>query len=410
MAPLAGSRPVLIKSLPLVMAAMIPQIVNAIVVAFAQAAMPAGTAALLGMVGTVVSLAVVAAVGVMICTLRDLVVARKRGLDAGAAMSTNTGYAATFALLSVPVAGIVLAIFSLGDVVSAELIWVLAATQLPVLLVTPFAAVLNGVFQALDRSSENLYAALLQGVVTVVGSVAFFMPIDVMPALVIFGLVQSAGAVIVQWWRGRRLRRISDLRLTLGVRWDRSGMWDRVSAAIDAVIFIAIFMVAQLAAAAISSETADMIAIAVAFARTIVVPLKQVGITAGRLALAGGPQRTRQQLATLAASSAPYVAVGGLLAVVYGLLSGPSWLPLVLLIAAQFLVEPFAGVLYSYTKVRVGPRAGLAGLFVVYCVLVPLALVALVLVRASAAEIWFMLLIARAVFAAWNVRVLSNGS
>lgn len=72
------------------------------------------------------------------------------------------------------------------------------------------------------------------------------------------------------------------------------------------------------------------------------------------------------------------------------------------------LIEPFAGVLYGYLKVAVGPRVGLLGLLAVYAIAVPALLAALVSLHADAGTIWATLLAARLLFAASNCASLAR--
>lgn len=401
------------KSIPLVASVMVPQSTTATAVLLAHSSGVAGIASLVSVMATLVSFAMVAGVGIMVCTVRDVAIARSRGSDEGAALAANLGYAGVFALASLPVLVVVTGVFVGVGVAPAEDIWWLALTQVPVLLATPFSAVFNGAFQSIDRGGENLLAALVQGVIVVGGAVlAFVGPLraDPLLALVVYGAVYAAGSIVVVVWRAERLRRLMVVSRHPSLRVTGAGVQDRVLAALDAVVFVGVFLVVQSVASAVSPHTGDAVAIAIAFARTIIVPLKQVGVTVARveMSMGQGQQQAATRLAWVTVASTPYVLLGAAATVAYGLAtsSDGDWRTLVVLLTAQLLIEPYAGVLYSYVKVRLGPRAGIPGLLIAYLGFVPVALVALAVSQATASQFWVALLVARIGFAVGNLRVL----
>lgn len=87
-----------------------------------------------------------------------------------------------------------------------------------------------------------------------------------------------------------------------------------------------------------------VIGVAIAFARLVVVPLKQIGITYARMASA--PRRVVE----LDVTSSPDLLVALLGVLAYSMTVGPMGgsLLLTLLVTPQMLIEPAAGVLYGY--------------------------------------------------------------
>lgn len=405
----------IIKSAPLVVAALIPQAVAAIAVLLAESSGIVGAAALIGVMASLVGLGMVIGVGVMICTTRDLMLARRAGEDRTAAFALNAGYATIFSAISLPVLALITMLFVFFDVAPAQIIWWLALTQVPVLLATPFNALLNGAFQAADRSGENLASAIIQGALTSIGAIVAFAT-DMFPSLLgsilVYGSIQALAVVGTLLWRTLRLRRKTGLTLQVKMSSNLSQLSERLLAALDAVVFVGIFLVAQTIAAGVSPATGDVVAVAVAFARAAAVPLKQVGITIARVELSkfGDGVVRSPWLWYVPLSAYPYLSFSVLAIIIYGLSgqAGQYWPFLTVLLFVQFLAEPWAGVLYSYAKVRFGAPVGIRGLILIYLILVPVGLWWLSVTGASPVGFMLLFAVARIAFAFSNIAAISR--
>ncbi|WP_323986971.1 hypothetical protein [Microbacterium plantarum] len=85
-----------------------------------------------------------------------------------------------------------------------------------------------------------------------------------------------------------------------------------------------------------------------------------------------------------------------------------GWL-VIAMMAVQLLIEPWAGVLYSYRKIALSTAAGLPALVIAYGAVAGPGLTLLAVTRSGSAEaIWAVLLATRVVFAillAWTPRI-----
>lgn len=413
--------PLLGRSLPLIAAGFVPQATSAALVGLSSLSGNSDElTSFLGLIAAFNGLALVLSVGASICTIRDLA---RQGDDSGKGSSStqvvrrNLQIANALSLCSVVFA--LLFMIGYSAVVDPSFVgvaWGYFVAQSMVLLTAPHSAVFNGTFQFLDRNRENLYAALAVGLVTIAAAVVVLTILPVTSvSLVALGLIQSAAAMGVLSWRRRSLgHRLAVPKWSLAVRWRRNEIFDRVAASIDGAVFMAVFVLVQVLAAAVSPQVGAQVAVAVALVRTIVVPVKQIGLNYGRLLVTGQAPRlgAARELRTLSLATwwiiVP-ITIGGLFwAVLTEPLSG-SW-TLTILILIQLLIEPLAGVLYGTAKVTIGPRAGLLGLLIIYVVALPAALLPLSISGGTAEQFWLLLVIARGLFAATTTTAWFRGA
>gem|GEM_PF-4372125 len=421
---LRASGAVLLRAFPLILSGLVPQLTSLVVLTISHTSATASATALLGLTSSLTGLAFVATVGVSICTVRDLVRARKQSKATASgdpetaraalssALQSNWRIANSFAVFSLVLSAVFILIYSRS--IPAEhswIVWSYFLSQSLSLLVTPYFAVMNGAYQFVDRSRENLFSSSAVGLCTV-GAAALSFQLLGSPstALMTFGLCQSFISVAVLLIRLTRLSRKFGV-----VPWDRhfdfstKRIVERLAGAIDGAVFMTVFLLVQMIATSISVQTGAEIALAVGVARMVVVPLKQVGLTYGRMRISGlvpADDGKAASLGVLAVSTWAIVLPICLVIGTFGLLGRPvagSWV-LSLLIMAQFLVEPFAGVLYGALKMTAGPKAGLVGLFVSYGVVATAGLVFLQQTSGNAVQFWALLLTVRVLFALLTTR------
>lgn len=394
------------RSLPLIAAGFIPQATATIVVGLSSVYNGSDElTSFLGLIAAFNGLSLVLSVGASVCVIREL---SQRGVDKSPStvIGRNLQIANTLSLCSILFAVIFLMGYTMViDSSFAGVAWCYFISQSLVLLTAPHSAVFNGAFQFLDRNRENLQAALVVGLVTIAAAVVVLAVLPVTSVLLIMlGLIQSAAALGVLIWRRRSLSRwVAAPKWPVGIRWCKREIFDRIAASVDGAVFMAMFALVQVLAAAVSPQVGAQIALAVALVRTVVVPVKQIGLNYGRMLVADQAPRVgaMRELTTLTLATWCFIIPITSVGLIWSGLAEPvgaSW-TLTILIAVQLLMEPFAGVLYGAAKVTIGPRAGLFGLLIIYVVVLPAALLPLSLTDGTAEQFWLLLLIARGLFA-----------
>lgn len=397
-----GIRQILRRAVPLMLAQVVPLAVSVALTATAVAQGRLALAGTIAMLGTIVSLSSIVTTGVGMAALRDLALRRRQGGELEGAVERNLAVANASSLLILAVAGVGVGAFGVLRGESAVGALVYYATLVPSLYLTAQGAVLSSVFQVMDRDRENLGFATFRSGLQVAVGIALLLALgdDV---LVLAGLGASTSVItgILMTGRVRALRR-AGMRITLPAPWAMvwKGLGARIAGSLDGVVFVVVFLAAQVVAAGFSIQIGAHVALAVSLVRLVVLPLKQLGLVVARLGMLAG---SGLDLRTLCAAAylvltVPALALGGALA--FGLLpivEGPFWM----LVLAQLLVEPFASVLFGYLKVARSLRAGLAGLAVAYGVVFPLGLWAVASGPRSASALWAVLLLWRVVFAVW---------
>lgn len=289
---------------------------------------------------------------------------------------------------------------------------------LPALAIAPLGFVFSGVLRATGRDSLVLANAGITTAIYGCGVAAVAIGgWGVRTSLLGLGSVSTAVAVASLVHLGHRVRgrRLIDatewkeqlVHLAVSARRIGARVGERAAASIDGVVFMVIFATATGIAASHSATAGVVVGLGVAVMRVVVVPIKQFGLVGAQMSLrAHGPQPplTLTQVRWTSA----LVLVIATVAWVVLFLTVPALREIPLAIAVmmtiQILGEPWAGVHFSYRKVREGPMRGLGPLLVAY---VFVGLVGLLVARgldASAVGIWSVLFAARLVFAAAQAR------
>lgn len=400
--------------MPMVLAQLIPLAASFLIVAVALSLGRNNFVTVTGTSATIAGLGALINVGVGTGAIRDLARARNDPQKTVLAVARNLRIASaiSFVVLSISL----IAAFGLWLVLPAgspARVGVVFAflLQIPSFLISPHTSVLSSTFQHLDREKENFGITLSRSVVAlIIGlGVVLLVENDVL-AISLQAAVGTAMAcaMLIERWRrlGKSHRRVKLMHSPL---FSRREIWDRVLNSLDGAVFMVLFIVAQLIAVSTSLEVGAQISTAVAFCRTVIIPLKMIGITAGRMALRESETLdfARASILATAICVAPVIVFLGV-TVILGInpLSGTL---LSLLVATQLLVEPFAGSLFAFLKVAFGAKSGLVGLLTIYLVVAPVLLVVARVVAPTAVGIWISLLAVRILFALTNALALRRG-
>ncbi|MFK4789722.1 hypothetical protein [Microbacterium sp. ZW T5_56] len=400
---------------PMMLAQLIPLASSFVIVSLALMLGRDDFVTVTGISATIVGLGALINVGVGIATLRDL--ARTgddpRGVAQALSWNLRVASAISFVSLAVSLVTAVVLWLVLPEGSVARMGVVLAfLLQIPIYLISPHTSVLSSAFQHLDRERENFGITLSRSVVALGVGIVVVLLVD--DDVIAIGLQAAVGSVMVGLMLAERRRRLarSEVRFRVFPRPVFSGraVWDRTVNSLDGAVFMLLFIVAQLIAASISLEVGAQVSAAVAFCRTVIIPLKMIGVTAGRMSLREPGLRSAFALSSISATAMIVVPLALLLATLafvgYSPLSGTV---LTLLVAAQLLVEPCAGPLFSYLRVSFGARPGLAGLIITYVIVAPIVLMLCKFTLPTAVGIWICLLGARLLFAALTLLALRQG-
>lgn len=404
------------------LAAAAPQLVGlALVITFGVSHGERGTAAV-GTATTVFGVAVLLSVGCAITAIRAVSLQRaRRGSDAEdrpidlpSVLGEEFGYAGLFGILGLGIAAAMTGLTLLvSPDVSGAVAWYLLGA-LPWMLVVPHTSVANGAFQALDRDGFNARIALPTAAgqcISAAGILLLRLPLE--PSMLLVGCAGSAFAVVALAYRLRVLSRTAGQQVRALVRLPASGlrvgMSMRLAAGADGVVYMTVFFLATIVATRYSLESGAVIALAVSIMRLLIIPIKQLGLVGGRLLAQGRFDTARDGLRTIRVTAALACTAAALIVIVWGAVPSDLPLPLAILLAAQLLIEPVAGVQFAALKIAVGPAAGVRLLLVCYWLVAPsLLLLIAVLGRGEPWLIWSALLAVRLVFAAGVARITSR--
>ncbi|WP_337001427.1 MULTISPECIES: hypothetical protein [unclassified Microbacterium] len=406
---------VLTHATPMMLALVIPLGASFVLLAVALATSRADFAAIVGTAATISGLGTLVNVGVGIGTLRDLARARTDPALIASAIAGNLRLASAVSFIVVAIsaaAGIALTYASPRGSVLGVALWVALIVQLPANILSSHTSVLAAAFQHLGREKDNLTITLTRSLIGLALGLAvvLFIP-DPILAIALQSALASLMVIAMLVERRRRLAGVGvHVRLLLAPDFSLRRIGDRVLNSLDGAVFMVLFMVAQMIAASISVGVAAQVAAGVALCRTIIIPLKMVGQTAGRMSLQDPGKDTRYVGASFSTVGVFVVPIAGALLVLASVGVSPVGdATLSALIAVQLLLEPFAGSLFAYLKVVFGARAGLLGLLLTYLVLAPIALVACRLLAPDAAALWTCLVLVRFVFSLANGAALLRG-
>ena len=288
-------------------------------------------------------------------------------------------------------------------------LWVALAVQLPANVLSSHTSVLTAAFQHLGREKDNLTITLTRSLIGLALGlgVVLFVPHPLL-AIALQSALASLMVIAMLVERRRRLAGVGvRVRLRLAPDFALRRIGDRILNSLDGAVFMLLFILAQMIAASISVSVAAQVAAGVALCRTIIIPLKMVGQTAGRMSLQDPGKDARYVCASLGTVALFVVPISMILMLLSALGASPvDDVALTLLIAVQLLLEPFSGSLFAYLKVVFGATAGLLGLILTYLALAPAALLICRFVAPDAAALWTCLVLVRFVFSVSNIAAL----
>lgn len=329
--------------------------------------------------------------------------------------------------------------------VSSEYFYPYWWPYLVVLLLGPLTAVIAGLTQSAAQDGFGLWVSVLSTGLTVASAiVGIVIGLDAHIALALIGVTSVAVRLLTVAMRLSRLRRFR-IGIMAGL-WQaarpgraRGQGWTAFSplpaflTTIDGFVFLLTYTVAISVASHHSPADGAMVALIVSLMRALIVPIKQLGIVGGRMsrqsrlspaetagtaesspvgevtgtAEATGSLVRRTDLRVVTFSSSVVTTSAGVLALIL-MLTGVihiSPLPLMLLVTAQVLCEPWAGILFSFLKVASGPKLGLSALVVSYLGLGVLGLLVIGLAgHGEAVTVWAWMVVIRLVFMGFMVR------
>ncbi|WP_413334216.1 hypothetical protein ACH82I_16660 [Brevibacterium sp. GP-SGM9] len=314
---------------------------------------------------------------------------------------------------------------------------------LVVLLLGPLTAVIAGLTQSAAQDGFGLWVSVLSTGLTVASAiVGIVIGLDAHIALALIGVTSVAVRLLTV---AMRLSRLREFRIGIvaglwqAARPGRARGWRAFSpfpaflTTIDGFVFLLTYTVAISVASHHSPADGAMVALIVSLMRALIVPIKQLGIVGGRMsrqsrlspaeaagtaeisavgevigaAEATGSLVRRTDLRVVTFSSSVVTTSAGVLALIL-MLTGAihiSPLPLMLLVTAQVLCEPWAGILFSFLKVASGPKLGLSALVVSYLGLGVLGLLVIGLAgHGEAVTVWAWMVVIRLVFMGFMVR------
>lgn len=321
--------------------------------------------------------------------------------------------------------------------VSAEYFYPYWWPYLVVLLLGPLTAVVAGLTQSAAQDGFGLWVSVLSTGLTVASAIiGIVIGLDAHIALTLIGITSVAVRLVTVAMRLNRLRRFR-IGIMAGL-WQasspaRGGKWKDFSplpaylTTIDGFVFLLAYTVAISVASHHSPADGAMVALVVSLMRALIVPIKQLGIVGGRMSrqslLPGGgatgatgatgaagiteATARRTDLRVVTFSSSVVTSSTGALTLIL-MLTGVihiSPLPLMLLVTAQVLAEPWAGILFSFLKVASGPKLGLVALVGSYLGLGVLGLILIGLTgHGEAVNVWAWMVVIRLVFVGFMVR------
>lgn len=195
-------------------------------------------------------------------------------------------------------------------------------------------------------------------------------------------------------------------------------MFIAVTGASDGLIIMGSFAVIATLASRISPEAGAITATLISVIRTLVVPLKQYGIVAGRLTKAAGTStalhpsnRMRLFISMIAAVMIPVglvcIFLPHLIASAVGITDPSMAALLVVRIAGvQLIIEPMAGFASAALKILTVPSAAMRPLIIaMFGIALPVMAILFISGYLTLPAIWLVLLVARLVFCAQVIRL-----
>ncbi|MET9064015.1 hypothetical protein ACWDR1_00520 [Streptosporangium sandarakinum] len=302
-------------------------------------------------------------------------------------------------------------------------------SRVPTLVLIPVENVIVGLLIVLGREGVQLRTTLENLALTSLAALTLpwlkLGDMAVLVAIGVFGVAVDIFTTIRQWVRlgpvrgqlaGALVRAVPLFLSQPGTH--LRTMLLAVTGASDGLIMMGSFAVVTALASGVSVEAAAVTATLISVIRTVVVPLKQYGIVAGRLAKAPGEQpglapgaRMRLFIALVAAVMAPlglvFIAFPQMVASVVGI-GDPSQAALLVIRVAgvQLLLEPMAGFASAALKILTVPSAAMRPLLIaMFGMALPVMAALFITGHLSLIAIWVTLLGARVVFCAQVFRL-----
>lgn len=234
-----------------------------------------------------------------------------------------------------------------------------------------------------------------------VAAVVVVLGVSPLAAVAAVGATTSVASILGALVRGSQLTRADMISWPMFAAATREALahpvavvrslGERAAASVDGLVFLVTFTAAILVATAHSPADGAVVALSVAVMRSVIVPLKQFGVVGARFVIAerGHERADAMRLSTvqtncfvLLAAIALALAISRLALPVFDQL---GWL-VVAMMAVQLLIEPWAGVLYSYRKIALSTAAGLPALVIAYGAVAGPGLPLLAVTRSGSAE------------------------
>lgn len=365
--------------------------------------------------GAVLGLAAVAASGFVPTTVRSATLALKRA--EGNAPLRETVAREVQAALGAALVLVVVGCATVGVAAAAgatmRLFALYAAAAMLGLVLAPLRFVISGAFQALHKDGRNLAATIIGSVVQVaIAGIVSALPLSDAAAVGVLGgsvSLISLGSCITRTMLLYRLGALELGSIPSGLAQVLThphsayrGLIERAAASVDGIVFVTFFTATMFIATAYDAHSGAVVGLTVTVMRSIIVPLKQFGLVGGRFVLASQGKPNSITLGTIQRSCGALLLVGA--AILLGLrgltpiLDQIPWVVLILMVV-QLILEPWAGMLYAYTKVVHSAYTGLPALFISYAAIgLPALAVVMIAGAATPLAIWLVLLATRVLF------------
>lgn len=397
-------------------AMFLPGLGSVVILLIMATAYPDEVQAAIGLGGSTAAIVTVVASGFVVTTIRACTAGRGLERELTAAM----GAAAILLLASVTIA-LLSPVLSRSDAGGFFAVYWIAS--IPATVLTPIGFVFNGAFQAIRRDGTNLITAVTGTLVkAAVAAIVVVLGVPPLPAVAAVASITSVASILGALVRGSQLVRADLMSWRMLAAATREALahpiavirslGERAAASVDGLVFLVTFAAAILVATRHSPADGAVVALSVAVMRSVIVPLKQFGVVGARFVIAERERPDAMRLSTVQANCFILLVATTLVLAVTRLalpvLDQLGWL-LIAMMSAQLLIEPWAGVLYSYRKVALSTSAGLPALVVAYGAVAGPGLALLAATRSGSAEaVWAVLLGTRVVFAlllAWTPRI-----
>ena len=299
--------------------------------------------------------------------------------------------------------------FLLFTSINSTIFWI---SLLPLVLMSPFVSSLQAKLQVAQKEKEIFIGNLVTAVINLLSVYSLLSVPSLKSSLVTLaavGCVQSISGIILMKYLSSQVGKLpieySRKDKTSDVRVSVSSIRKIISGSLDGIILSATFSLAVVSAMQNSSRDGFLIALVVSMMRIIVIPSKQFGLVGGRMYLMGQIENVK----TIVLSSFISILAVSLVVFPIYLVNSSVAIPFIILalMLVQVVIEPFAGVLYGFLKIKMGPDKAVSGLILSYVFFaVPMIVVCMNYKIANAENIWMIVFFARIIFSISVVRNL----